>query len=468
MPKLTERVREWRSTSVFLRAHGSGSLFGHGPKIPGPRLLCWSCSGRHALHESVSEPKPFGFGLRQAAPDREEPLIQKNRSTWLSLPLLLQASALGLVLSVILPIDASPGQEPAAAATPYGLWPALALAFLTGGIALLLAFRRWPRWFVVGEQEQTRTEQTMRRGEDYYRVFHHASDGFLILDPDDLSVLDANQRACEIYGLPREMLVARSLHRTTLDTRQLEAAIQRLRSGQGIEKLELKHTRFREAVSLALTASLLDFQGKQAVFCSTRDISGRKALETQLNHQAFHDPLTGLANRALFKNRVEHAFSRAVRSPQPITVLYLDLDNFKKINDSLGHDAGDQLLIEVARRILACVRINDTVARLGGDEFAVLLDATNAGESIYVAERILRELPISYTIDGNTVVVGTSIGIAESSTGTDADDLLRNADAAMYMAKGNGKGRYVVFENEVRKAQAFARLTLPLQPLGIR
>jgi diguanylate cyclase (GGDEF)-like protein len=266
------------------------------------------------------------------------------------------------------------------------------------------------------------------------------------------------------------------------DARKLEDAIQRLRTAGGTAEFEMVHTYTDEtAVNLQVTVSPLEFYNPPAVLCVSRDISDRKALEAQLSHQAFHDPLTGLANRALFKDRVEHAFARAVRNARPVIVLFLDLDNFKKINDSLGHDAGDQLLVEVARRILACVRINDTVARLGGDEFAVLLDGASIEDSVRVAERILKDLPISYTIEDREVVVGTSIGIgiADSGTGSNAEDLLRNADAVMSTAKGSGMGRHAVFESDMhtqavdqldlevglRRALQRAEFTLHYQPI---
>lgn len=185
-----------------------------------------------------------------------------------------------------------------------------------------------------------------------------------------------------------------------------------------------------------------------------RDVTERKALENQLTHQTLHDPLTSLANRVLFRNRVEHALSRVNRRNKPIAVLFLDLDNFKNINDSLGHAAGDQLLVSVAERLHTCLRGSDTAARLGGDEFAVLIeDAELTEDAVLVAERLLDVLRPSFAIDGKEVYIGTSIGIAVSCTSDEKpENLLRNADVAMYMAKNNGRNRYVVFENKMHSA----------------
>jgi diguanylate cyclase (GGDEF)-like protein len=163
-------------------------------------------------------------------------------------------------------------------------------------------------------------------------------------------------------------------------------------------------------------------------------------------HQAFHDSLTGLPNRALFLDRLELAHARSRRSGSPIAVLFMDLDSFKNVNDSLGHAAGDELLVLVAGRLRRWLRPSDTAARFGGDEFAILLeDLDTIDAAQVVAQRVLDSLREPFAIQGQEVLVGSSIGIA-SSAHPGSDDLLRNADLAMYRAKGLGKGRFQTFE----------------------
>jgi len=176
------------------------------------------------------------------------------------------------------------------------------------------------------------------------------------------------------------------------------------------------------------------------------DVTERTIAEARLEHQAFHDALTGLANRSLFRDRVGHALARGRRLGTRPAVLFLDLDEFKAVNDGLGHAEGDRLLVEVSTRLLGATRGCDTVARLGGDEFAVLLsDVYDEGEATAVAERVLRALAKPITLSARDVLVGASVGIAAAVPGEGADELLRNADLAMYHAKARGKGTYEVF-----------------------
>ncbi len=175
----------------------------------------------------------------------------------------------------------------------------------------------------------------------------------------------------------------------------------------------------------------------------TRELLSR---ERQLAHMAFHDPLTGLANRALFYDRVSHAVLRQDRTGSPVGLLYIDLDGFKAVNDSLGHDAGDELLVAVAARLTTCLRSSDTVARLGGDEFAVLADPVHDVEDIVViADRVVAAIAEVFPLASGVARIGASVGIAtRRPRDGDLDDFLQRADSAMYAAKTAGKGRSVL------------------------
>ncbi|MDP9331326.1 MAG: EAL domain-containing protein [Actinomycetota bacterium] len=217
----------------------------------------------------------------------------------------------------------------------------------------------------------------------------------------------------------------------------------------GLLEFRIRHRNGEYIYVETLRTSLLHDPNVRGIVLNTRDISERKAFEEQLEHQAFHDSVTNLANRALFHDRVTHAVERQERDHKPVAVLFMDLDDFKTINDSLGHAAGDQVLAEVGERLKAALRAADTAARLGGDEFAILLEDGGDGvQAADVAERTLEMLDEPFVLEGKEVFVRASIGIAVAEGGEtgDAEELLRNADVAMYMAKERGKGRYQVFE----------------------
>jgi diguanylate cyclase (GGDEF)-like protein/PAS domain S-box-containing protein len=178
-----------------------------------------------------------------------------------------------------------------------------------------------------------------------------------------------------------------------------------------------------------------------------RDVTVRKVLEDELRHQAFHDSLTGLANRPLFEDRLAHAIAIATRGGRAFAVLFLDLDDFKTINDSLGHARGDDLLRAVASRIRGILRPSDTAARLGGDEFALLIEVIDdEDEARMVARRILDALALPFSIGGHELRVTASVGVAMWAGGSGVEDLLRNADMAMYAAKAAGKASIRSFE----------------------
>lgn len=198
---------------------------------------------------------------------------------------------------------------------------------------------------------------------------------------------------------------------------------------------------------------------------SQTDITERKQVENQFRHDAFHDALTGLPNRALFLDRLGQAVERSKRRPDFLfAMLFLDFDRFKVINDSLGHNTGDQLLIAGARRLESCLRTMDTIARLGGDEFVILLEyIDSAQDAIHVAERIQETLRPAFHIDGHDIFISASTGIVLGSIGYDrAEDVLRDADIAMYRSKALGRSRYEMFNTSLR-SMAMARLEMETQ-----
>jgi diguanylate cyclase (GGDEF)-like protein/PAS domain S-box-containing protein len=206
--------------------------------------------------------------------------------------------------------------------------------------------------------------------------------------------------------------------------------------------------------------NLLNDSNVAGVVLTARDVTERRALEQQLEHQAFHDSLTGLANRVLFTDRVTHALDRGHRRRNLFGVLFVDLDDFKTVNDSLGHAAGDELLVAVARRIESCLRAEDTCARLGGDEFAVLIESIAApDDAVIVARRMLAAIAEPLTVVGSGVSVQASVGIALGSGGQSTSEILRSADLAMYRAKGEGKSRFAIYEPSMHE-RVLERLAL--------
>ncbi len=210
-----------------------------------------------------------------------------------------------------------------------------------------------------------------------------------------------------------------------------------------------------------IATNLLHDAAVQGIVVTVRDTNERKAFEQQLTQQAFFDALTGLPNRVLLLDRLKQALVRAGRRKDAVGLLFIDVDNFKLINDSLGHHVGDKLLKEAAARLQSCVRAQDTVARLSGDEFVVVLELL-AGEddALPVAKAIAHQFSRPFKLEERELIITSSIGIALSDAGQEnADSLMRNADLAMYRAKSDGRARYVLFDPSMH-TDTLARLEL--------
>ena len=226
------------------------------------------------------------------------------------------------------------------------------------------------------------------------------------------------------------------------------------------DEVPLKDGRTLERHSSPATSSQGQNYGRVWSF---KDITPHKNYQIQLAHQAFHDPVTGLPNRALFLDRLTRTVARVRRASRSAAVLFLDLDRFKVVNDSLGHAKGDEVLIEVAARLQSCLRPGDTAARFGGDEFTILLeDITSIHDAIVVAERIAQAITAPFALGTQEVHISASVGIVTAGHDADsADELLRKADVAMYRAKQKGRAQYAIFDTQM-SAQALERLQMEM------
>ncbi|MFN2625793.1 MAG: putative bifunctional diguanylate cyclase/phosphodiesterase [Mycobacteriales bacterium] len=322
------------------------------------------------------------------------------------------------------------------------------VAILTLGAAAGLAFGRQ---LLTMLDNVTLTHSLAEREERFRSLVQESTDVVTIIDGDGF-VTFQSPAVRRIFGYDAGELVGRQLieliHPDDRDrvARQFVQAGARP-GGNDVIACRLQHADGSWRYIETVVSNQLSTPAVLGLVLNTRDVSERKALEEQLIHQAFHDSLTRLANRALFRERVQHALELRVRMPQPLGVLFIDLDGFKSVNDSLGHSSGDSLLAMTAVRLRESVRPGDTVARLGGDEFAVLLEGVEGPHACRaVAERFLDSLRPPFEVDGRQVFVNASIGVALAGPHETADDLLRNADLAMYRAKALGKGRAELFE----------------------
>jgi diguanylate cyclase (GGDEF)-like protein/PAS domain S-box-containing protein len=400
---------------------------------------------------------------RTAAENLPQPRIQPLSP----LPSLAVASTYGLLLLAVI----KPWTDPVSG---------LAVGALL--VTVLVVVRQV---LAVRENVRLLAETAARQNEARFRsLVQHSSDVIIVTTPD-ATVGFVSPSATRVFGYDPQALAGQSVSSLLHpDDRDRAAAFFRdaaLTFGvTGPVEWRFRQPNGSWLHAEILATNLLHDSTVQGIVLNTRDVSERKRLEEQLTHQAFHDPLTGLANRALFRDRVSHALALAHRQGHPITVLFLDLDDFKKVNDSLGHAEGDRLLIAAAERFLSCARTADTVARLGGDEFAILIEHVAGSDGrAGLLDRLSSAMAHPFSLSGNQIQVTASIGVATATGEETADDLLRNADVAMYAAKRRGKGRSETYESRMyadlrerlemeaslRSAIERCELTLHYQPI---
>ncbi len=312
------------------------------------------------------------------------------------------------------------------------------------------------------------TRRLRRELERFKAIYRHSHDAVLIFDPQDGRLLDCNPRTAEFLGIPHERLTGmhltelhdesdaflRSLVDDVMDRGEGRSIRINYRAGDG------------RIIPAEVSTSRIQLDTGNMLLCIARDISERENAAERIQHLAYHDTLTDLPNRTLLTDRVNRALARARRTHQIGALLFLDLDKFKRINDSLGHSVGDELLKELARRLRGALREEDTVARLGGDEFVVLLEGLGQRQDRAVekareiAEKVRAIFVDEYRLDGHELYVTASIGIVTfPHDGDTVDTLLRHADTAMYHAKGAGRDGARVFERRMDEA-AISRLRL--------
>lgn len=338
-------------------------------------------------------------------------------------------------------------------------WVLLGHLYRLGGMLLvyLALFREGVR------QPYRRLAQSERVAEQsrahYEQLFQSSPDGLLLVDRDGV-ICGANAQACALFRWPLDELVGRrievlvpeSVRGRHVGLRQGYQAAPRRREMAEDRALQAQR---RDGSTFPAEVALVPQQSPHidTTLCIVRDVSRRRALEESLLQQAAHDALTGLANRRHFTERMGQMLAHARRQQQQLAVMFIDLDHFKKTNDTLGHEMGDRLLCEIAARLRGALRESDLLARMGGDEFAVVLaDMAHSGDANIVARKLLDLLLKPVCIDGHEMLVGASIGITLfPHDGQAAEELLRHADLAMYRAKASGRNAWCFYQPEMNE-----------------
>jgi diguanylate cyclase (GGDEF)-like protein/PAS domain S-box-containing protein len=338
---------------------------------------------------------------------------------------------------------------------------------ILGGLLVLVSLG-WAVWFrkLVRRHREVQRALTEKHVLDagerrLLALVQNSTDLVAVLEADSTTSF-VSPASASVLGLAPEQLIG-SRFVDQLLPRDVPMFVRMLAASREGDQPVILRTRHADGRDLVLEGTLTNLVTDPAVqgwVLTVRDVTDRQALQQELSYQAFHDALTGLANRQLFGDRLTHALRSRDRATEPLSVLFLDLDDFKHVNDSLGHAVGDRLLVTVAERISAAIRQGDTAARLGGDEFAVLMENADAESAREVAERLLQALAVPVSVDDHQHSVRASIGLAQAMPGeATGDDTLRNADVAMYWAKDRGKGTIAVYEAGLH-AEALDRLAL--------
>lgn len=436
-------------TSLMSYAGGTAAIFVAEALVAVDRLQPGAPNGRQlvTLVFSMLGYAMFALGATRPTTVPQTRLLagRRSRLRW-TLWLLPSSTALAFALSRLRPGVADP-----------------TLLTIAGA---LIAVHLAHQWFTVVENHRLvvdldrrvaeRTSELAAR-EVYYRgLFEHSTDVVAVVGPD-YRFRDHTPSLRTVLGWRPEDLDNIRVDDLLAGLGAFDALDAYRRIFDDNSRFEAVHDRLLHTdgtwrdVEIHL-ANHLDDPVVQGVIATTRDITDRRRLETELLHQAFHDPLTGLANRALFRTTLERSVEIAAAHRHTVAVLLLDLDGFKAVNDTLGHSAGDQVLRIFADRMRGIVRVEDTLARLGGDEFAILVEP--GADPGFVAKRVVAELSQPVVLDGNLLELSASVGIADTRHALTVDDLLRNADVAMYAAKQDPKNGSVRFDPSMHERSA--------------
>jgi diguanylate cyclase (GGDEF)-like protein/PAS domain S-box-containing protein len=401
---------------------------------------------------------PLLIALAAARPcPPQEPELAERRRQWrleMALPTL---SAVAVVISVGVRLSATHTLEPS-------------LTWLTVTVMLLITLRQYltltenrSLTLHLERRVEERTSELTRTQQRFASLVQNSSDVIAVVDADG-QLSYTSPAMTSVLGYAEGEVLGRAAA-DLIHPEDRAATLRVLTSvGQGDASSATVGCRLRHRDGgwrhvEAAVSGLRDDPASAGLVLNLRDITDRRALEDLLHHEALHDSLTSLANRRLFAERVRHAAERTSRTGEELAVLFIDLDGFKQINDSAGHSAGDQVLMDVSERLHACLRPADTAARLGGDEFAVLLEDTAPEHAAETAQRIVDNLAGVRVVGGRKLRMGASVGVVSATGVVDIDALLRDADVAMYQAKASGRGRYAVFHPRMRE-QLIAQLEL--------